>query len=62
MVRRAMAAPPGPVVSWPTKPRRSATSSSMTRPWSPPTLIAEKTKAASVKAVSGSAVTLTMPG
>ena len=62
MVLSAMAAPPGPVVSWPTKPRRSATSSSMTRPWSPPTLIAEKTKAASVNASSGSPVTLTMPG
>ena len=62
MVRKAMAAPPGPVVSWPTRPRCRATSSSITRPWSPPTLMAENTKAASEKASSGSAVTLTTPG
>ncbi len=43
MVRSAIAQPPGPVVSWPTMPRRSATSSSMTRPRSPPTRIAENT-------------------
>ncbi len=62
MVRRAIAAPPGPVVSCPTNPRERATSSSITRPWSPPTLMAEKTKLAPEKASSASAVMLTMPG
>ena len=38
--------PPGPVVSWPSRPRSRATRSSAMRPSRPPTRIAEKTKSA----------------
>ena len=56
IVRSAKQMPPGPVVSWPSTPSPSGTSSSTTRPSSWPTRIAQKTKSAPSTASTRSVV------
>ena len=56
IVRSAKQMPPGPVVSWPSTPSPSGTSSSTTRPSSWPTRIAENTKSAPSTASTRSVV------
>ena len=62
MLRRALAKPPGPVVSCPMHPKRGGMVSSRSRAASPPTRSCTRTKDASAIAASRSPVSVSFPG